>query len=71
MGRPPVSQERRIATAVRLPESLHRRLQDAARDRQVSVNLLVTTAVTNYLASLPSAAEALASELSTPEAGTR
>lgn len=53
MGRPRVSDERRIATAVRLPESIHRRLQLAASDRDVSANLLITKAVDDYLERLP------------------
>ena len=60
MGRPRVSDERRIATAVRLPESVHRRLQAAARDRGVSANLIVTRAVEEYLDRLPSADAVLA-----------
>jgi hypothetical protein len=54
MGRPKLHDEPRVATAVRLPESVHRRLHDAARRRDVSVNLLVTRAVTDYLDRLPS-----------------
>ncbi|HPU38111.1 MAG TPA: toxin-antitoxin system HicB family antitoxin [Microthrixaceae bacterium] len=61
MGRPRISTERRIATAVRLPESLHRRLQVAASDRDVSANLLITKAVDEYLDRLPSADAVLAS----------
>ena len=53
MGRPRVSEERRIATAVRLPESVHRRLKRAASDRDVSANLLITKAVDDYLERLP------------------
>ena len=59
MGRPRISDERRIATAVRLPESIHRRLQLAANDRDVSANLLITKAVDEYLDRLPTADEAL------------
>jgi HicB family len=59
MGRPRVSEERRIATAVRLPESIHRRLHLAANDRDVSANLLVTRAVDEYLERLPSAPDVL------------
>lgn len=59
MGRPRVSNERRIATAVRLPESLHRRLQLAACERDVSANLLITKAVDDYLERLPSADKVL------------
>lgn len=53
MGRPRVSDERRIATAVRLPESIHRQLKLAASDRDVSANLLITKAVDDYLKRLP------------------
>ena len=49
MARPRTYEERRIATAVRLPESVHRRLHQAASDRQVSANLLVTNAVSEFL----------------------
>lgn len=49
MARPRTCEENRIATAVRLPESVHRRLHEAAADRDVSVNLLVTRAVGEYL----------------------
>jgi predicted DNA-binding ribbon-helix-helix protein len=44
--------EDRIATAVRLPSSVHRELHQAAADRDVSVNLLVTKAVSRYLQEL-------------------
>jgi predicted transcriptional regulator len=60
MGRPRVSDERRIATAVRLPESIHRRLHLAASDRDVSANLLITKAVDEYLERLPSVDKTLA-----------
>lgn len=46
-------EESRIATAVQLPVSVHRRLQEAAADRDVSANLLVTRAVCEYLDRLP------------------
>jgi predicted transcriptional regulator len=62
MARPRVSDEKRIATAVRLPESTHRRLRSAARERDVSANLLVTRAVEDYLERLPSADAALQAE---------
>jgi hypothetical protein len=55
MSRPKVYDEPRIATAVRLPISLHGELQSAASVRDVSVNLLITRAVTAYLARLPPA----------------
>ena len=60
MGRQPVSNERRIATAVRLPESIHQRLHRVADERAVSANLIVTRAVADYLDRLPSTDEALA-----------
>lgn len=59
MARPRTFEEKRIATAVRLPESVHRRLHEAATDRDVSVNLLVTRAVCDYLDKLPTAERAL------------
>ena len=62
MRRPRVSDEKRIATAVRLPESVHRRLHLAARDRDVSANLLITKAVEEYLARLPGVDDALSTE---------
>ncbi len=45
--------EQRVATAVRLPESLHHQLQDQAELRDVSVNFLVVRAVAKYLQSAP------------------
>ena len=69
MGRPRVSDEKRIATAVRLPESLHRRLQLAASDRDVSANLLITKAVDEYLERLPSADQLLAPKRSRSKRG--
>jgi len=59
MGRPRTYGEDRIATAVRLPVSIHRRLHEVAADRDVSANLLVTRAVTDYLDRLPSADQAI------------
>jgi hypothetical protein len=53
MGRPREYHERRVTTAVRLPESLHRHLRDAARERDVSANLLVERAVAEFLRALP------------------
>jgi hypothetical protein len=55
MARPRTYEERRIATAVRLPESLHRRLHEAASDRDISVNLLIIRAVSEFLDRLPTA----------------
>ena len=61
MARPRTYEEPRIATAVRLPESVHRRLREAAANRDISVNLLVTRAVTDLLDRLPTAESALGS----------
>jgi predicted transcriptional regulator len=55
MARPRRYEERRVATAVRLPESVHRRLREAAAERDVSANLIVTRAVTDFLDRLPTA----------------
>jgi predicted HicB family RNase H-like nuclease len=41
-----------VATAIRFPESLRDRLRETADARQVSVNLLVTKAVDEYLGRL-------------------
>ena len=38
--------------SLRLPESLHRRLQEFARKDEVSINQLITTAVAEKLAAL-------------------
>ncbi len=43
-----------MATAVRLPASLHQALHDAAAVRDVSANLLVTRAVSDFLDRLQS-----------------
>ncbi len=59
MSRPRQYEEERVATAVRLPESIHRRLHEAAQERAVSANLLVTKAVEDYLERLPSVTETL------------
>ena len=53
MARPRICDEPRVPTAVRLPESLHDRLRDAALERDVSVNLLITRAIESYLDQLP------------------
>lgn len=49
MARPKKFHDKRVTTAVRLPEDLRDRLHTAADERDVSVNLLVTRAVTDYL----------------------
>jgi predicted HicB family RNase H-like nuclease len=59
MARPRVYDEKRVTTAVRLPESLHERLRDAADERDVSVNLLVMKAIDDYLDRLVPADDAL------------
>jgi len=59
MARPRIFHEERVTTAVRLPQSVHRRLRQAAADRDVSANLLVTRAVTEFLDRLPTADEIL------------
>lgn len=53
MGRPRIYDEPRVATAIRLPASLRDELQAAAAERDVSVNFLVTRAVSDYLQRLP------------------
>jgi predicted DNA-binding ribbon-helix-helix protein len=55
MSRPRVYDEPRVATAIRLPTSLHEELQSVASERDVSVNFLVTRAVSTFLAQLPAA----------------
>jgi len=60
VGRPRVHQEKRVTTAIRIPESLHDRLREAALDRDVSVNLLVTRALDDFLARLVPADRVLA-----------
>ena len=59
MGRPRVCEEERVLTPVRLPRSVRDALRDAAATRDVSVNLLVTRAVTEYLERLPDVDEQL------------
>jgi predicted HicB family RNase H-like nuclease len=53
MARPKLYEERRIPTAVRIPESLHRQLHEAAAEREVSVNLMIIRAIKNHLEHLP------------------
>lgn len=52
MARGSSNQEPRVTTAVRLSESLHARLLEAATERDVSVNLLVSKAVDDFLGRL-------------------
>jgi hypothetical protein len=49
MGRPRVHDEERVATAVRVPKTLHDRVRAAAQERQVGVNFLVVRALEEYL----------------------
>ena len=65
MSRPRVYDEPRVATAIRLPTSLHDELQSAASARDVSVNFLVTRAVSTFLAQLPSAGPEMDREVPT------
>lgn len=58
MGRPRIYEEPRVATAIRLPVSLRDELRAVAAERDVSVNLLVTRAVLDYLVRLPSLGDA-------------
>lgn len=58
-GRPKQFDEDRVTKALRIPESLDRRLKDAAAERGVSVNLLINAAIEDYLNRLPPLAEVL------------
>ena len=49
MARPKVHHERRITTAIRMPEQLHRRLSDEAEQRYLSVNFMVVKAVEEFV----------------------
>ena len=66
MPRPRLYEEPRVATAVRLPVSIYRRLHDAASDRDVSANLLVIRAVSELLDRLPAATTTTTSSLREP-----
>lgn len=52
MARPNTYGER-VTTAIRLPAPVHHRLRECAAARDVSANLLVTRAITDYLDRLP------------------
>jgi hypothetical protein len=54
-----------VATAIRLPASVRDELQEAATERDVSVNLLVTRAVCEYLRRLPPVDDSLADDAET------
>lgn len=53
MGRPKQFHEPRVATAIRLPASLHKRLQEEALARDTSINHLLAKAAGYYLDRLP------------------
>ena len=71
MARPRLVEEPRVSTQVRLPESLYERLKSAAQDRDVSANLIVTRALTEFLDHLAPSDVVLSStrETSYKEAG--
>jgi hypothetical protein len=52
VGRPRIYDEARVATAIRLPVALREELRVTATAQEVSVNVLVTRAVSDYLARL-------------------
>ena len=52
MARPKIHKEKRVTTAVRLPESLHESLAEAASERDLSANYLVVRALEDYLEKL-------------------
>ncbi len=49
MPRPRIYEEERVATAIRLPTSLHDDLKRIANTRDVSVNFLIIRAVSDLL----------------------
>ena len=53
MARPKIYEEDRVATAIRLPRSLHSDLRRLAHARDVSVNYLITRAVEELLTNAP------------------
>jgi hypothetical protein len=71
MARPRLVDEPRVSTQVRLPASLYDRLKSAAQDRDVSANLIVTRALTEFLDRLAPSDVVLSStrETSYKEAG--
>jgi predicted HicB family RNase H-like nuclease len=44
--------KQRTATAIRFPEQLHKQLQEAAEEREFSINFLVVKAVEDFLGRL-------------------
>ena len=53
MARPKIYEEDRVATAIRLPVTVHAELRRLARARDVSVNYLVNRAVDELLTGSP------------------
>lgn len=49
MARPRIYTEERVVTAVRLPRSVHTRLQKQSKIESVPVNTLIASAVETYL----------------------
>lgn len=49
MARPKVHKEKRVTTAIRVPEQLHRQLAQAADERDLSVNYLVVRAIEDFM----------------------
>lgn len=52
MGRPR-RYDRRIQIGIRIPESLHRMLESASKNRDISMNQLASKAIEKYLRELP------------------
>lgn len=71
MARPRLFDEKRVATAIRLPESVHRRLHEVAAERDVSANLLVTRAVSDYLRRVPPVDDVVGVEGAAPSENAR
>jgi len=57
MARPKVHHQKRVTTAIRVPEDLHGRLARAAEERELSVNYLVVRAIEDFLQRLIPAEE--------------
>lgn len=53
MARPKKYLERRVTTAIRMPERLHRTLEETAHERDTSINHLMVKAAEFYLRHLP------------------
>ena len=57
MARPKIHKEKRVTTAIRVPERLHEQLVQAAQERDLSVNYLVVRAIEDFLERLIPAEE--------------